>query len=69
MIFERTQEGKAARRASDPDYKEGRKELEIPNEFEYYRGLTLNGSMTVVKACEILGISRGTWYKWVKEVA
>lgn len=69
MIFERTQEGKAARRAKDPDYKEGRKKMEVSINFGRYRKYVVEGEMTVVEACEALGISRSLWYKWVKEVA
>ena len=36
MIWERTQEGKMAARAKNPDYKEGRKPLEIPDEYYDY---------------------------------
>lgn len=67
MIVERTSEGKAIARAKNPDYKEGRKELEIPESFESYRSMVEAGEMTVVGVCKELGISRGTWYKWVKE--
>ena len=65
MIVERTSEGKALARATNPDYKEGRKALEIPEEFEYYRLSVGTGAITVTKACEELGVSRSTWYKWV----
>jgi DNA invertase Pin-like site-specific DNA recombinase len=70
MIWERTQEGKMAKRAKDPNYKEGRKALEIPAEFAEYRRRADAGEITVVVACNLLGISRSTWYKWNKmEVA
>ena len=64
MIVERTSEGKALARATNPDYKEGRKALEIPEDFEWYRLAVGTGEITVTKACEELGISRSTWYKW-----
>lgn len=66
MIVERTSEGKALAKATNPDYKEGRKALEIPDDFEYYRLRVGTGEITVTKACEELGISRSTWYKWSK---
>lgn len=66
MIWERTQEGKMAAREKNPDYKEGRKALEIPAEFEEYRNRTVAGVITVMTACAELGISRSTWYKWNK---
>lgn len=68
MIWERTQEGKMAAKSKNPDYKEGRKALEIPVEFDVCRDRVAFGEMTVVEACAELGISRSTWYKWVKEV-
>ena len=67
MIVERTSEGKAIKRATDPDYKEGRKEMQIPEEFGGYRVAVSEGNMTVVAACAELGISRSTWYKWMKQ--
>lgn len=69
MIVERLSEGKVVAKAKNPDYKEGRKTLEIPKEFEIYRGGVDRGEITVKAACAELGISRGTWYKWIKEVA
>ena len=69
MIWERTQEGKMAARAKNPDYKEGRKAFEIPDGFHGLRERVAEGVMTVSGACAELGISRSTWYKWVREVA
>lgn len=66
MIVERTSEGKAIAKANNPDYREGRRALEIPEDFEYYRLSVGTGEMTVVAACADLGISRGTWYKWCR---
>lgn len=67
MIVERTSEGKALAKATNPDYKEGRKALEIPEDFEWYKLAVGTGEITVTKACEELGISRSTWYKWCRE--
>lgn len=67
MIWERTQEGKMAARAKNPDYKEGRKALEIPDEFYDFVDDVLEGCITVKAACAELGISRSTWYKWYKQ--
>ena len=64
MIVERTSEGKAAAKAKNPDYKEGRKPLEIPREYVWMRDEVLNNGMSVKDACAFLGISRSTWYKW-----
>lgn len=66
MIWERTQEGKLAARAKNPNYKEGRKALEIPREFKAVQAAVRKGKRTVVEACAELGISRSTWYKWEK---
>ena len=68
MIWERTQEGKMAAKAKNPDYKEGRKALEIPKEFDGCRERVEAGKLTVVDACGELGISRSTWYKWMREM-
>ena len=64
MIVERTSEGKAIAKQNNPDYKEGRKALKKPDDFEDYLAATEIGSMTVTAACKELGISRSTWYKW-----
>lgn len=70
MIVERLNEGKEVEKANNPDYKEGRKELEKPDRYEEYRNRVENGEISVVAACKELGVSRSTWYKWVRsEVA
>ena len=69
MIWERTQEGKMAAKAKNPNYKEGRKTIEIPIEFEGIRNYVAEGNMSVKDACAELGISRSLWYKWLKEEA
>ena len=69
MIVERTSAGKVVARENNPDYKEGRKALEIPKEFDSYRMRVDNGELTAKAACMELNISRTTWYKWLKEVA
>jgi DNA invertase Pin-like site-specific DNA recombinase len=66
MIIERLNDGKAEVKAKNPDYREGRKTLEIPTQFEEYRNSVANGRMSVVSACKELGISRTLWYKWTK---
>ena len=58
---------KREKRASDPNWHEGRKALEVPEEFEWYKLAVGTGEITVTKACEELGISRSTWYKWCRE--
>ena len=67
--MERLADGKEAEKAKNPDYKEGRKALEIPGGFGGYLERTTEGALTVTQACAELGISRSTWYKWTKELA
>jgi DNA invertase Pin-like site-specific DNA recombinase len=69
MIWERTQEGKMAKRAKDPNYKEGRKTIEKPDNYEWYLEAVKAGEMQVIDACAEIGISRSLWYKWLKETA
>lgn len=68
-IVERLADGKVEAKAKNPDYKEGRKALEIPEEFDNCRDRVATGELTVVDACTELGISRSTWYKWTREMA
>ena len=62
MIVERTSEGKALKRATDPDFKEGRPRREIPAEFFKL----LHSDVSVAEACDRLGIHRTQWYRWKK---
>lgn len=62
MIVERTQSGKEYKRDHDPDWREGRKKLEIPD-FEKFLKKQKDGELTVTECCKQLGISRSTWYK------
>ena len=64
MIVERLADGKEEAKAKNPNYREGRKALEIPREFYGYADYVAEGNMTVVDACKKLGISRTMWYKW-----
>lgn len=64
MIIERLNDGKAEAKAKNPEYKEGRKYLEVPD-LDSYRERVDSGKMTVKAACEALGISRSKWYKEV----
>ena len=66
MIWERTQEGKMAKKAKDPNYKEGRKEIQKPDNYNEYVAAVQAGAMQVKEACEKMGISRSLWYKWKK---
>lgn len=66
MIMERLNDGKSEAKAKNPDYREGRKAMQIPLEFEGCRNYVAEGNMTVTEACKYLGISRTLWYKWMK---
>ena len=64
MIVERTSAGKAVAKASDPEWREGRKEKEVDESLlEELRRKNKKGEMSVGKCCEALGVSRGTWYR------
>lgn len=67
-IVERLADGKVEAKAKNPAYKEGRKELGIPESFERYLQRVEVGEITAKAACVELGISRSTWYKWVRKV-
>lgn len=64
MIVERTSEGKALAKATNPDFKEGRPRREIPDEFFECLEKTLAGAASVRESCEKLGIHRTQWYRW-----
>lgn len=62
MIVERLNDGKAEAKAKNPEYREGRKYVEVPA-LEKYRDDVEAGVLTVTEACARLGISRSKWYK------
>ena len=66
MIAERTSEGKAEKRASDPNYKEGRKTLEVLGFAEYFEK-NKKGLLSATECCKALGISRSKWYSLCRE--
>ncbi|MEE1069063.1 MAG: recombinase family protein [Paludibacteraceae bacterium] len=66
MIVERTTEGKEICRETKPDWRDGRKQVDIPD-FEKYFEKQKAGEMSVTECCKALGISRGTWYNRVAE--
>lgn len=68
MIVERTASGKAAAKEKNPEWREGRKRMEVP-EFEKFREKQKSGEMSVDECCRQMGISRGLWYKRMKEGA
>lgn len=68
MIVERTTEGKAICRETKPEWRDGRKQVELPD-FQKFLKKQKDGQMTVSECCEELGISRRTWYNRVAEVS
>lgn len=68
MIIERTTAGKEIKRSTDPNWKEGRKKIEIPD-FQKFLEKQKGGQMSVAECCEQLHISRRTWYNKVQEAA
>ena len=66
MIVERTTTGKEVKRASDPDWREGRKRLETPD-FEKFLKKQKDGVMSIKECCDAMNISRSTWYKRARE--
>ncbi len=67
MIAERTSEGKAEKRATDPNYKEGRKSTK-PENFSKIKKDVDNGLISIKEAIATMGISRSSWYKYCKEI-
>lgn len=66
-IMERMNEGKAIARANNPEWREGRKAVEIDEEaFSKFREKQKRNEMTVAECCRELGISRSTWYNLCK---
>lgn len=66
LIVSRMDEGKALKRATDPEWREGRKRADIPD-FEKYRQKQKDGELTVTECCQALGISRSLWYNRCRE--
>ena len=67
MIVERTSEGKEICRENNPEWREGRKVLDVPD-FEKFLKKQKEGELTITECCKELGISRGTWYNRVATI-
>lgn len=66
MIVQRTQEGREAARRR-PGFRDGRPRMDVDEgELERHRSEVGGGCETVSDACAALGISRSTWYRWLK---
>ena len=66
QIIERLATGKAVAKAHGKRT-DGRKAIEVPN-FEMYLQKQKEGHISVIDACNALGISKSTWYNRVKGV-
>lgn len=65
-IYERTQTGREIARMSKPNYREGRKTIEIDDDlFSEMLQKSKKGDATVAECCKALGISRSLWYNKV----
>lgn len=70
MIVERTSMGKSVAKASNAEWKDGRKKKEVDmGELKRLRTQVRRRNKTVDECCKQLGISRGTWYNLLKEIA
>lgn len=70
MIVERTTAGKEIAKANNPEWREGRKKIQLDgNAFSELLEKNKKGELTVDECCEQLGIKRGTWYNRLKRVA
>lgn len=65
MIVERTTAGKAVAKSNNPEWREGRKEKDLPN-FEEYVAASECGEKSISECCRELGISRSTWYARIR---
>ena len=69
MIVERTQAGKAVKKSSDPNYKEGRPSLDLdPLTVQKFREKQKDHTLTVKEICNTLHISRASWYNYLKAI-
>lgn len=67
QIVERTSTGKAIAKATNPDFKDGRKAIVLDEKvFSELREKNKKGEIGVDECCKVLGISRGTWYNRVR---
>lgn len=70
MIVERTSTGKAVAKETKPGWREGRREKALDEGLWCeLRRKNKKGEISVSECCRMLGISRGTWYNRVKDIA
>ena len=67
LIVERTAAGRAYKKATDPNYREGRKPKEYDEAlFNDLRVKVSNGEITARNAAKTLGVGKSTWYEIIK---
>ena len=68
LIVERTMAGRAYRKATDPNYREGRKPKEYdPVLYEELQAKVVRGEITARSAAKLLGVGKSKWYEIAKE--
>ena len=68
LIVERTAAGKAYKKLNDPDWRDGRKPMDIDETlFNELRIKVINGELSARSAAATLGVSKSKWYNIVKE--
>lgn len=66
-IMERLNEGKAIAKSNNPQWREGRKSIEVDETaFCKFLEKQKRNEITVAECCQRLGISRSTWYNLCK---
>ena len=67
LIVERTAAGRAYKKATDPNYREGRKPKEYDKVlFDELQVRVANGEITARNAAKMLGVGKSTWYEIIK---
>lgn len=63
------QRAKREKRKNDPNYREGRPRLEIPENFMDYVAKNAAGEISITDACKEMGVARAHWYRWKEAMA
>lgn len=58
------QRAKREKRKDDPNYREGRPRVEIPENFMEYVAKNEAGEINIAAACREMGVARTHWYRW-----
>lgn len=68
LIVERTAAGRAYKKATDPNYREGRKPKEYDTVlYAELQARVCNGELTARDAAKLLGVGKTTWYEIAKQ--